>query len=108
DTRRSGPRWRRIGAGTAPDVLYSGARCRLLHDPGFPNQRVGGWLPEIATDGVLTAKRGPNIHGRPVMCRISIRLAACLLLGTCMAAFAADGHNRYRWHDADGALHYGD
>lgn len=42
------------------------------------------------------------------MCRISIRLAACLLLGTCMAAFAADGHNRYRWHDADGALHYGD
>lgn len=42
------------------------------------------------------------------MRRIPIRFVASVLLVVSAVALAADGHNRYRWHDADGGLHYGD
>lgn len=42
------------------------------------------------------------------MRRLPIRLAAGVLLVAGAAALAADGHNRYRWQDANGAVHYGD
>jgi hypothetical protein len=42
------------------------------------------------------------------MRRISARLVASMLLAGSLAAAATEGHNRYRWHDAEGGLHYGD